>query len=83
MPPDLDTQIKTLLKEGCGIRSIGRILNSSATTIIRRIEITASKIKTPEIYTRHTFEVDELCTFISNKKTPVWIAYAITGIQGR
>jgi insertion element IS1 protein InsB len=35
-------KIKVLLKEGCGIRSIGRILKISAVTVIRKIKIIAS-----------------------------------------
>lgn len=77
LPPDLNKNISTLLKEGCGIRSIGRILKISASTVIRRILKIGSFIEPPIIGTGRTFEADELCTYISSKASPVWIAYAI------
>jgi insertion element IS1 protein InsB len=41
----IDNKIKVLLKEGCGIRSIGRILKISAVTVVRKIRTIASYIK--------------------------------------
>ena len=42
-----DKQIITLTKESCGIRSIGRILNISPSTVIRRIKKIASQLERP------------------------------------
>ncbi|WP_118973124.1 IS1 family transposase [Taibaiella koreensis] len=77
LSPHFDNQIKTLVKEGCGIRSIGRILKISASTVIRRIKKISSAIEPPVIATGQTFELDELCTFIGNKRTLIWVAYVI------
>lgn len=77
LPDDLGEQVIILLKEGCSIRSIARILKISAATVIRRVKKSGSLIEPPAIPVRQTFELDEVCTFIGNKKTLVWIAYAI------
>jgi insertion element IS1 protein InsB len=36
--PSVNLNIVALVKEGCGIRSIARLLNISATTVINRIQ---------------------------------------------
>lgn len=35
--PGMDARIATLTREGCGIRSTGRVLGISPTTVIKRI----------------------------------------------
>lgn len=77
----VNEEIKILLKEGCGIRSIGRILKISAVTVIRKIRIIASYIKDPAINMGQSFEVDELYTFVVNKCNPVWVIYAINKLD--
>lgn len=77
---DLDIKIITLLKEGRGTRSMGRILKVSVSTISRRIKKIGSTIEPPVIGLGQVFEVDELHTFIGAKSTPVWIAYAMNKI---
>jgi transposase-like protein len=65
--PSAGPNIIALLKEGCGIRSIARLLNISATTVISRIQKIAGSIKKPAISMERTYEVDELKTYINNK----------------
>ncbi|RKD19511.1 hypothetical protein BCY91_12975 [Pelobium manganitolerans] len=47
--PQTNRQIALLLKEGCGISSISRIMDISAVTVIRRILSIASGIKKPPV----------------------------------
>ncbi len=71
-------QIITLVKEGCGIRSIGRILNISPTTVISRIKRIANSIQKPApILLGRSYEIDELCTYIGKKRRRVWVTYAL------
>jgi insertion element IS1 protein InsB len=71
------TQIKILLLEGCGIRSIGRILNISNNTVMRKIKLMASQIQKPAIIMGQTYQLDEMRTYIGNKQNTKWIVYAI------
>jgi insertion element IS1 protein InsB len=71
------TQIRTLLTEGCGIRSIGRILNISNNTVMSKIKQLASQIKKPAIVTKQVYQLDEMRTYIGNKQNTKWIVYAI------
>jgi insertion element IS1 protein InsB len=72
-----DKQIIILTKEGCGIRSIGRILNISPFTVIRRIKKIASKLERPyPILKGKIYEVDELFTYVKNKCNRVCVAYS-------
>ena len=72
-----DRDVIVLLKEGCGIRSMARILKSSPGTISRRILSISKTINSPLIKMAKEYEVDEMCTYIGNKKDRYWIAYAI------
>lgn len=69
--------IVALTKEGCGIRSIARILNISPTTVIKRILNISKSITKPAILLGKEYEMDEMITFIGNKQNRVCIAYAI------
>jgi len=70
--------IKGLLKEGCGIRNISRILNISKQTVLSRMLKIAKTIKPPNFYELGCkFEVDELWSFITAKRNVTWITYAI------
>ena len=71
--PDINSSIAAHVKEGCGIRSIARLLHISATTVINRIQKIADNIKKPAIIT----EVDELKTYIKKKANDYWVIYAI------
>jgi IS1 family transposase len=63
--------------EGCGIRSIGRLLNISPNTVIKRIKNIASNIKKPPISANSIYEVDELKTYIKRKSDECWVTYAL------
>lgn len=65
------------IKEGCGIRSIARLLQISTTTLMRRIIKIAKTIKQPTLFMNKTYEADELCTYVKNKKNKIWIACAM------
>lgn len=73
---ETNLKITTLVKEGCGIRSIGRILKISPTTAIVRIKQIAKNIKRPHTLNNKTYEVDELRTFVGNMSNLYWVVYA-------
>jgi insertion element IS1 protein InsB len=78
-----DSQISQLIKEGCGIRSIARILTISPSTVIRRILKIGKCIKGPsQISLGQTYQVDELFTYIGNKNNRVCIAYSLNPATG-
>jgi len=73
-----DHQIALLTIEGCGVRSISRILDISPTTIIKRILQIASQINRPyPIIKGKSYQVDEMFTFVKHKKNKVCIAYSL------
>ena len=70
--------IKSLLKEGCGVRSISRIINISSKTVLSRMLKISKRIKTPYFDKLGCkFEVDEMWSFIGNKDNVAWITYTI------
>ena len=75
---DVNILIKSLLKEGCGVRSISRIINISTKTVLSRM-LNISKVIKPLSYNKLgcKFEVDELWSFIGNKDNVTWVTYAI------
>lgn len=70
-------KVVTLTCEGCGIRSIARVLRISCTSVIRRIKQFAQSIPRPCIPLGKEYEVDELRTYIGNKQRLYWVAYAL------
>lgn len=64
-------------KEGLGIRSTARILKISVTTLLKRIVFIARNITKPIISKGKTYEVDELCTYIRQKKNYIWLVYTL------
>ena len=66
-----------LLKEGCGILSISRILKISKNTVLNRILRISKRISKPLIYFGQEYEMDEMRTYIQRKDRLVWIAYAL------
>jgi len=70
-------EIAAHVKEGCGIRSIARLLNISAGTVLSRIKTIADTIKKPAISIGQDYEVDELKTYIKKKTNDYWVIYAI------
>lgn len=86
--PETDSNIVSLSKEGCGIRSIARLLKISATTIISRVKKIASKIAQPPIPIGKTYErpsprVDELRTFVRKKDNLIWVVSAFERESGK
>ena len=75
--PSVNSAIVVLLKEGCGIRSISRLLHISATTVISRIQKIAESIKKPAILMEKFYEVDELKTYVKKKENDYWVIYAL------
>jgi len=69
--------ITSYVKEGCGIRSISRLLGISPTTTMRRILKIAGTLKPPSVQAFSHFEMDELSTYIGNKAQRNWIIYAM------
>ena len=74
---NLNNKIIVLLKEGCGIRSIARILKIATNTVIKRIRQIAKGIIKPKVSFHKKYEVDEIRTFVRKKQNQFWIAYAI------
>lgn len=74
---EINSQIIILTKEGCGIRSISRILGVSPKIILRRIIKIARNIKRPyPIFKGKTYEVDEMFTYFKHKDNRICIAYS-------
>lgn len=73
----IDDQIKAHVKEGCGIRSIARLLKIAATTVLRKIVRLARVIRKPAIVFGKEYELDELRTYVKRKTSLLWIVYAI------
>ncbi|WP_404985316.1 IS1 family transposase [Chryseobacterium sp. M5] len=74
---NINTKIIRLTKEGMGIRSIVRFLRISTTTLLKRIITISHYIQPPLINYNKKYEVDELRTYIRNKKQIVWLVYAL------
>jgi insertion element IS1 protein InsB len=72
-----DRQIISLLKEGCGIRSIARLLYICCGTVLKRILTIAKSIAKPAIAMNKAYEVDEMRTYYKNKGRLLWIVYAL------
>ncbi|MES2268636.1 MAG: IS1 family transposase [Bacteroidota bacterium] len=81
--PHTNSYIINYVTEGCGIRSIARLLNISPNTVIRRIKLIASNIKKPPIITNKVYEVDELKTYIKKKSRECWVTYALDQQTGQ
>ncbi|WP_317039151.1 IS1 family transposase [Flavobacterium sp. Root901] len=73
----MNQNIIQLTKEGLGIRSTARILKISTTTLLKRIVSIAGSISKPIISKGNTYVVDELCTYIQDKKNYIWLVYAL------
>lgn len=76
--PTINKSIVTLLKEGCGIRNISRILQISKNTVLSRMLCISEKINKPVFRSlNREYEVDELWTFTGNKTNSIWVTYCI------
>lgn len=65
-----------LVREGCGIRGIGRVLSIAPGTVIARIKTLAAQLRPGMIARGRDYEVDELATYVGNKQNRTWVAYA-------
>jgi insertion element IS1 protein InsB len=81
--PHTNSYIIDHVTEGCGIRSIARLLSISPNTVIRRIKNIASNITKPAIITNKVYEVDELKTYIKRKDRECWVTYALDQQTGQ
>jgi len=78
-----ESLLKKLNNEGLGISSISRIINIPKTTVLRLIEKISKETEPKEIEeTEQMYEMDELRTFVGNKKNESWVIYAINKING-
>ena len=66
-----------LLKEGCGIRSISRILGISAATVIRKIVRISKRVQKPAILFGKQYELEEMRTYVQRKTKLLWIVSAL------
>ena len=65
-----------LHNEGNGIRGISRILGISCNTVMRWKRIFAAKVTKPICYSfGHTYEIDEMYSYVGSKQSQVWIMY--------
>ncbi|WP_394801012.1 IS1-like element transposase [Niabella ginsengisoli] len=62
--PNINNLIILLTKEGMGIRSTARVLQISATTLLKRLVSIARPLSCPVVYRNKTYELDELCTYV-------------------
>lgn len=79
----INAHIVNHVKEGCGIRSIARLLDISAVTVLRRIKSIADGIKKPVIPMGRVYELDELKTYVKNKGRDYWVIYALDRQTGQ
>ena len=73
----INQNIILFTKEGLGIRSTARVLQISATTVLKKIITIAKNIPQPIISKNKTYEVDEMRSFIKRKDKLIWIVYAL------
>ncbi|MHB8209566.1 hypothetical protein [Mucilaginibacter sp.] len=69
----INHEVASRMKEGCGIRSIARLLNISIITVLSRIKRIAVGIIKPIPAMGGTYEMDELKTYIKNKRNECWV----------
>ena len=75
---NVNSTIKSLLKEGCGVRSIARILDISSKTVLARILEISKQIKRPHFNSyKGKFEIDEMYVKIISSKIRRYLTYAI------
>jgi IS1 family transposase len=74
----VNSWVAGMVKEGCGIRSMARLLKISTNTIIKRIKQIAKGVSKPLIVMKQeAIEVDEIKTFVGRKQNEYWVAYAL------
>jgi insertion element IS1 protein InsB len=73
--PTIDTQLVKLLKEGVGIRGLGRVLGISTTTVLHRIRMLSRQVVRP-VPPNATYQLDEMRVVVGNKAKVFWLSYA-------
>jgi insertion element IS1 protein InsB len=74
----LNNNIKLLHNEGMGISSISRYLQIAKSTVCARIVKLSALVHEPLLNeTGQVYEVDELRTYVGNKRNECWVMYAI------
>ncbi len=76
-------KIVVLTKEGCGIRSISRILKITTNTIVKRIKKIANQLQQPIISKHKEYEIDELRTYLKKKTNLKWVVIGIEKQTGK
>ena len=75
---EINSLLVSLLKEGCSVRGISRVLKISKDTVLSRILKISKQIKNPYFNKFGCkFEIDEIWSFIGNKTNVTWITYVI------
>jgi IS1 family transposase len=75
---DVDVFIVNLLKEGCSVRGVSRVLKISKDTVLSRMQKISKQILKPSFRRLgYTYEIDEMWSFIGNKKNILWITYVL------
>jgi insertion element IS1 protein InsB len=74
---NISSAVKEHVKEGCGIRSIARLLKIGISTVLRKIVNIARSIPKPIIMLGKEYELDEIRTYVQKKSRLLWIVYAI------
>ena len=80
-----DEKFLTMLNnEGVGISSISRLMNIPKTTVQRLIQKISKELKPCEIEeSDQLYEIDEIKTFVGNKKNESWVIYGINKLTGK
>jgi len=75
---ETNSLLVSLLKEGCSVRGISRVLKISKDTVLSRMLKISRQIKIPYFNKFGCkFEVDEMWSFIGRKNNVTWITYAL------
>ncbi|MDB5272090.1 MAG: transposase [Chitinophagaceae bacterium] len=75
----IESRVVELNNEGCGIRSISRILQISPGKVLSTIKKVSKEIRSVRspIVMGREYELDEMKTFIKKKNKKYWVVYAI------
>jgi hypothetical protein len=84
IPIEKQEWVQRLNNEGCGISSIGRLLQMSKSSVQRIIIKISNAIQIP-VYQEYNqiYEIDELRTYCGNKNQECWVMYAINRVTGK
>ncbi|MBX7204110.1 MAG: hypothetical protein K1X81_01685 [Bacteroidia bacterium] len=74
-------QVVALLREGMSISSISRYLRIAKSTTQRIILRKAAQCRVRSYHSLHEeYEIDELRTYVGNKRNESWVIYSIVGV---